>query len=483
MLWVLIQKEWKSVLLSPRFALTFVVTSVLILLSIGIGLRELRAFEAQQSAGRQLLAEELLEQTSWGVLSTRVFRDGDPLHIFVGGVHNDVGRLATIAQRGQAALEHSIYSDDPILAVFRSFDFSLVVQAVLSLFAILFTYDAINGEREAGTLRLILAGAVPRTRLVLAKLVGTGLGLALPLALPVLLGLLLVVLSGVAMDADAWRRLALLLLVSGLYLGVFMAFGIAVSASTRTSRTSFLLLLVAWILAVLVMPRIGLLAAAQHVSVPTVAEMESRRAGFESRAWDDYRRQLEESWRLRQKELAGLDEGERESYEDRNLWRWLEEDEAARRQVEAEIAAFTARLTKDLRLRKAERERLALSLSRWSPASVYRLAALEIAGTGVSLKTRYEDAARVYKQAFTRFVASRSDQAGGHVVRRRGGGRSGPALGASEPLDLSDMPRFQPPARASEDWSTLPGDLGLLATLGLLFFAVGYVGFLRYDVR
>ena len=195
MLWILILKEWKSVLLSPRFALTFVVTSVLILLSIGIGLRELRAFEAQQLAGRQLLAEEHLEQTSWQGLSTRVFRESDPLQVFVGGVHNDVGRLAFVGSRGEAALEQSIYSDDPILAVFRSFDFALVVQVVLSLFAILFTYDAINGEREGGTLRLILAGAVPRARLVLAKFLGTGLGLALPLALPILLGLLLVVLS------------------------------------------------------------------------------------------------------------------------------------------------------------------------------------------------------------------------------------------------------------------------------------------------
>ncbi len=54
----LIEKEWKSVLLSPKFAATFGVCSVLILLSIGLGIREYRAFERQQAAARQLVTEE-----------------------------------------------------------------------------------------------------------------------------------------------------------------------------------------------------------------------------------------------------------------------------------------------------------------------------------------------------------------------------------------------------------------------------------------
>ena len=482
MLLTLIEKEWKSVLLSPKFALTFAVTAVLILLSIGIGIREYRAFEAQQAAAQRLLAAEHLEETSWTGLATRVFRAGDPLQIFAGGVHNDVGRLARISPRADARLDQSIYSDDTILAVFRAFDLSLVVQAVLSLFAILFTYDAINGERQAGTLRLIFAGAVPRARFVLAKCLGTWLALALPLALPLLLGLLAVVLARVPLSAEHWQRLGLLLLASGLYLTLFMAFGIAVSALTRKPATSFLVLLVSWIILVLVVPRVGLYAAVRRVPVPTEAELESQRSGFENRAWNDHRESLTQRWSERQAAMAGLSDEQQEAYEDDNLWRWLEEDDAARKAVEAEIAAHAERLYENLRNAKAEQERLALDFSRLSPASAYRLVAMHVAGTGVSLKPRYEAAARDYKEAFTSFLSANSG-AGGSRIHRRRGGHSGNLLGAQEPLDLSGMPVFQAPAAVGETLARVPLDLGLLAIETLLCFAAGFVGFLRYDVR
>ncbi len=483
MLRVLIEKEWKAVLLSPKFALTFAVAAALILLAVGIGIREYWAFESQQAAAQHLLAEEHLEQTSWSDLGSQVFRRADPLQIFVGGVHNDIGRLARISPRQAALLEQSIYSDDSILAVFRTFDLSLVVQAVLSLFAILFTYDAVNGEREAGTLRLILSNAVPRAHFVLAKFVGTGLALAVPLLLPVLLALLAVVLAEVPLDGSHWLRLMLFLLASGLYLTVFMAFGIAVSAITRRPSTSFLILLVSWVLLVLVIPRVGLLVAVHRVPVPTVAEIESQKAGFETRLRANYRRNLEDTWVVRQRAMAGLDAVDRVAYEDANLWRWLEEDDAARMQLETELERHTSRLDETLRHRKAEQERLAFSLSRISPASAYRLLAMRLAGTGVALKTRYEAAARGYQHTFARYVEESSGGGAGMMVRRRGGGHTGSFMGAREPLDLSAMPSFQAPREDAAMIAAVPRELGLLAIEALACFAMAFVGFLRADVR
>jgi hypothetical protein len=73
---------------------------------------------------------------------------------------------------------------------------------------------------------------------------------------------------------------------------------------------------------------------------------------------------------------------------------------------------------------------------------------------------------------------------GGIHVRRRGGGHAGDLAGAREALDLSGMPQFQAPRVGfREAAAETPLDLGLLALEGLLCFAVGFVGFLRYDVR
>lgn len=480
----LVEKEWKSVLLSPKFALTFAASAILILLSIGVGIREYWAFDEQQAAGRKLLDEELQEQTNWMGVTSRAYRAPDPMQIFVSGVANDVGRVAPIHSSVEARLDQSVYSDDPVLAVFRSLDLTFIVQAVLSLFAILFTYDAINGERESGTLKLVFSSAVARPRFVLAKFVGTWLGLSLPLALPVLLGILAVVLMRVPMTGDDWGRLGLFLAASALYFTFFMAFGIAVSALTKRPATSFLVLLVSWVMLVLVIPRAALMASVELVPVPTVAEVESQKAGFEGRAWEKLRRSMEEHWRERSAQMEGLSEEERQAYEDNHLWGWMEEDEKERKALQAEIAEHSTRLNEDLRNRKAEQERLAFTLSRFSPASAYRLVAMNLAGTGTSLKSRYEEAARGYKEEFARFVDEGSGGNAHSITFRRSSGGAQMSFGGQNELDLSGMPRFVAPRLGfSEAAASSPVEMGLLAAQSLLCFVLGFVGFLRYDVR
>lgn len=498
MLGTLIEKEWKSVLLSPKFALTFAASTLLILLSIGVGIREYHAFTAQQESARALLNEELQEYTNWHMVQTRAFREADPLQILVSGVHNDVGRLAPIHRSSAASLEQSVYSDDPVLAIFRSLDLTFIVQAVLSLFAILFTYDAINGERESGTLRLVFSGAVPRARFVLAKFLGTWLGLALPLALPLLLGLLAIVLARVPLSTGDWQRLGLFLGASALYLTLFLALGIAVSAWTKKPSTSFLILLTSWVVLVLVVPRAALLSAIQMKPVPTVAQVESRKAGFERRAWENYRHDLEERWRERRAPTVDMTEEERDTFEDENLSNWMEEDDKARKELEKEIADNGQRLTEELRNQKQEQERLALQLSRFSPASAFRLAAMSLAGTDVHLKARYEEAARDYKEAFSQFITTNSENNNRISMRRRrgggnnqggdqddeGGGQNVLSFGGNSEVNLDGMPEFVAPRRdVKTAASGTPIELGLLIAQTLACLAFGFMGFMGYDVR
>ena len=101
-------------------------------------------------------------------------------------------------------------------------DFTFIFQVVLSLFAILFTYDAINGERESGTLRLTYSCPVPRATYLLAKLAGAWTGLVVPLLIPVALAILLVLVMNVPVDSTHWYRIlallgAAVLLFHGLY--------------------------------------------------------------------------------------------------------------------------------------------------------------------------------------------------------------------------------------------------------------------------
>ena len=92
----LVEKELKSILLSPKFVATFAVTTCLMLLSVYIGVREYRAMTAQYETAVNLSQQRIEESTSWHSVVDKVYRQPDPLQIFVSGLDYDIGRWSVI---------------------------------------------------------------------------------------------------------------------------------------------------------------------------------------------------------------------------------------------------------------------------------------------------------------------------------------------------------------------------------------------------
>ena len=207
------------------------------------------------------------------MVSPTVLMPPSPLAALVTGVSNDIGRSVEVQGRGELSLENSFYSDETAAAVFRLLDLEFVFTIVFSLFAILFCYNAVNGEKEDGTLRLLFSNSLPRHRYMLGKIIGSFLALGVPLLIPILIGCLLFIVVGIPMTGDDWLRLAGIVACAILYFGVFVMISIFVSALTARSSNSFIILLVVWILAVLVTPRAAVLYAGRAVEVPSVDDI------------------------------------------------------------------------------------------------------------------------------------------------------------------------------------------------------------------
>ena len=488
MLRTIIEKELKAILLSPKFVVTFAACSLLIILSVFVGIQEYRAMVRQYETATQLAEQQLREASGWMGISNSAYRKPDPMQIFVSGVNNDVGRLSTISSFEGVRLRNSIYSDDPIFAVFSFIDLTFIFQVVLSLFAILFTYDAINGERESGTLQLSFANAIPRPQYLLGKFLGALLGLVVPLLIPILLGVLLVMFLQVELTALHWSKLATLLAISLLFFACFVALGLLISALTKRSAISFLVALVAWVLFVLIIPRGAVMAAGQIVPVPSVAEIEAQRDGYEREQWQKHTAGLQERWNKRNAATAGMSAEERRAYMDDHEWEWMEEEDKNRKAMQKEIELFSLKLREELRNRKINQERLAFSLSRFSPASAYQLAAMNLASTDIAVKTRYEDAMQLYRTAFNEAVDKKREADGGHDgIQMRWDSESGMKITLGRDggaLEVSDLPRFTAPELSfAEALAPTIVDFGLLAVYTMLAFAGAFVAFLRYDVR
>ena len=484
MLATLIQKELKAIIVSPKFAVSFAVLSILILLSVYTGIREYKAAVQKWETSTELAGQQAREATNWRGLSYKTLRAPDPMEILVSGVNHDIGRWSDIESESSVKLRHSAYSDDPIFAVFRFVDFAFIVQIVLSLFAVLFTYDAVNGEREGGTLRLVFSNSVPRAQYLIAKCIGSWLGLVIPILIPILLSLLLVVVSGVPLDATHWACIISLLGLSLLFFTIFITLGVLISTLTRRSNVSFLISLVAWVSLVLIIPRAGILAAGQVIHVPRVAEIEGQRDGFAKDLWAQHYKGMEERWR------EGRDSADTGEQPDENaMWERMQMEDSLRREVETRIEEYEVKLLDDLRFRKAAQERLAFTLARISPVSAYQLGAMSLAGTGIGLKSRYERMMSDYRTRFNDYREAKqaaSDDPGGGFLSITVSSETGFKIGTGRDvaLDVSDMPQFSPESVTfREAFSPSLIDIGILAIGILLTFMGSFLAFLRYDLR
>ncbi len=470
MLRLLIEKELRDSLHSARWVAAFAVCAVLVVLAFGLGAREHLTSVARHEAAVAANLRQLEGLTDWlNIRNHRIFLPPQPLEALVGGVAHDIGRTAVVRGRGAPEPAGSRYGEEPLLATFRFLDLEFLFQVVLSLFVVVFAHDAISGEKERGTLRLALAGPVPRVAFVAGKICGALVSLVLPVLVPVLAGCLLLPTLGVHLTADEWARLALIVGAGLAYLAVFATAAVLVSATTRRSGTSFLVLLVLWIVSVLIVPRSAVLLAGRAVAVrPSVevnaelgrlraqlaSETEQALASFRPGRPEDPQASIAELQQL----MTRLGEERQRTLDD--LAGRLEEERAAQQQA---------------------RQRLALGLARLSPASSFTLATTSLAGTSLDLPRRFREQAVAYQAEYARFIFSKTGMNPGGTMMMRRMSLGGAAPPAINPAELPAF-HFRSP-RLAELLPAALANLAVLALTAVLLAAGAGVAFARYDAR
>ena len=93
MLKILIEKEIKHIIQSPKFVATFLVCTLLIILSVFVGIMDYKAAVKQYSAANQLNQQKIEDASSYNSMSSMALRQPDPMQIFITGVQNDIGRF------------------------------------------------------------------------------------------------------------------------------------------------------------------------------------------------------------------------------------------------------------------------------------------------------------------------------------------------------------------------------------------------------
>jgi ABC-type transport system involved in multi-copper enzyme maturation permease subunit len=350
----------------------------------------------------------------------------NPLAVFAKGLDESMARSFEVETTG-VTVRAGQKSANAVFAFFPTPDLLYVVRVVLSLVALLFGFDQVSREKEGGTLRLMLANPASRGAVLAGKWLGNFVSLAVPFLLVSAIGVAVISLDpAVRFSSGQTGRLALILALSLVYIAFFLSLGILVSALTRRASSSLVILLFAWTLLVFVLPNLGTLAARQLVDVPSVRALSEKR----QRVWT-------------REVLLGI-RGEK--------------DWAARVKT---ISAENDALEADYRVKFDRLVALSKNINRISPVASFVYAATEIAGTGIG-----------EEGAFKREVVRYKD---GLIDR----------MLAAPDTGLADAPAFRYAYRPLGDVLAAGAlfDIAWLAACGILFFALSYLAFIRYDVR
>jgi ABC-type transport system involved in multi-copper enzyme maturation permease subunit len=477
---LVVRKELLESLLSFRFTIAFPMMVMVMGISVLIGLNEYRAHLRAYSSIVQLNRDQLERSTDWrqvGQQGIFISAPPSPLMVFALGMSGIVGQAARITDRDVPVLEKGRFFAHSTFAFFGGWDLHFVVKIVLSLMALLFAYDAVSGEKEMGTLRVLLSNPIPRSHLILGKAVGRFLVLATAFGVAFLSGLIVLFVEGdLTYTAEHRLRILLILVGSLLYIGVFFALGLMASCLTTHSVISLLLSLCLWVVVMFAVPKASLAMAGLLHPVPTAAEFEAKRAALAKDMYVKLELSLAEPTRRWMRRPA-QDVPPEELY--RRQMEYEKEVGRLRQLNEAEHAERLQRLYEEYRGAQRALDRIAARLSRLSPAACYDYFITELAETGPRDVEAFLDQALTYQKTFGRFI---SDMKLGQEIVYIVYAQEDP-FKQTRP-DLSKIPPFEFKARPwPERWRAALGDVALLWVYAILFFLIGYVRFLVYDPR
>ena len=331
-------------------------------------------------------------------------------------------------------------------------DWGFIVGYVLSLIALLFTFDSISGERERGTLRLMLANPMPRHTVLIGKFLGALFSISIPFTLAVLINLFVISTSvDVHLTAEAWGRLSIIFFLALLYTSLFIAIGLFVSARVQQSAVSLVILLLIWVTFVVFTPSTIASIASRFSSAPMTA--------------DDYRKrqaQLYDAVRAEEIRTGETEPSMRMLATGRFVINDTERHE---------------RLNEEHLAQQISQVKLARSVTRISPVSLVQHLLESFAGTGFNRHVQFLENVKRYARQYREFIldTDSADPNSPHIIGVREGM-------SRKPVSPASIPRFEDSLSLGRDFDAVSLDLLLLALAVVVLMSGAYLVFVRVQV-
>ncbi len=389
MLMTMIQKEMMQHILSVRFVALLLMCLLLVPLTLSTNYRNYRQNlvdyqEAIKLANTEETTVNLKMPLEPELEVSKLILKPTPLSVFANGLADTLPSYLGMTRNGITQGAPALVSS--LSNLLGHLDFLFIVGTVFSLLALLFTFDAVAGEREAGTLRITLANSLPRDLFLWSKLIGGYVVFVVPFLMSLLFGLLVLVWQGFPLgEPDIFPRVLTLILVSLLYIAVFFAIGTVISTYLDNSKTALIVAFTVWVFAVLITPRVGFLAAKLIAPTRTSQSVYMEKTAMR----DDFNAVIDkEKWRIIMEEIPPEEDGsiivggENGKTVDERV-KLLEEEYQLKFQNHANT------LDRDYKRETERQEQLGETLSRITPTSSLIYLATNLTQTGKGTRSTY----------------------------------------------------------------------------------------------
>ena len=290
MLITLIRREILDNLMTFRFAAAVFIMLLLVVANTFVLIKDYERRLTSYNTAVEKHRQELLETKTYSAVDLTVDRPPNPLSIFNLGLDKRLGNTLAVRHFYVPSLwdanKHG--TTNAFLNIFSSIDIVFIFEGVLSLLALVFAYDALAGERERGTLRLVLTHPVSRGHILFAKYMSAMICLLVPLLMSFILVLImLTTASSVFLSGADFLRISGVIFTSVVYLSLFYLIGMLISAATRRTGTALMLSMFVWGFLVLVYPNMILTAieTAPQANTETVAHNQIKQI------WEEFDRE------------------------------------------------------------------------------------------------------------------------------------------------------------------------------------------------
>lgn len=265
MLAKIIKKEFLLQLISAKFA---VMLALIVLLSILSTLVMVQDYKLRKDN------YELLKPT---FEDTYAMKPPAGMSVFVKGLDERMGRSVEVSGIGQLEVGTSQGAANRLFALFRSLDMHFIYMVILSLAALVFSFDLICGEKRSGTLKLCLANGLSRNKILLGKWLAAAGVVFISIVLSLIVSLAMIQFMQPDLgNSDFYLRVLVLMLSIFLYLMVFVSIGMLISTLTTRPSVSLVFSLLIWAFLVFILPNASNQLASSSVPSASVDDLNAR---------------------------------------------------------------------------------------------------------------------------------------------------------------------------------------------------------------